>query len=273
MTLVQFNSSVAKAKQAFLKTIKERFFLRFHMSLILVATILSGLLATKLLLLHLNNIIIRYPLAVLYSYLAFFLFVKLWLSYLTASKSSGGSGSTTDLLSGLPDISCDIGKAAETLPSFSGGGGLSGGGGATAGFDGPVSAVQEGFIASSPAPSSGSAGGGGGVGLDLGDGDGIVLIALGLLLAAIFGSAIYLVYDAPNLLSDAAFNFLLASGLVRSYKRVIAPDWMGSVFHATYKPFLVVMVVSGLAAWIIHAHYPQVTKITELIPIFSSTAQ
>ncbi len=93
-----------KLTQRVMNKIKERFFLRFHMSLILLATVLSGLLATKLLLLaQVHNIVIRYPLAVVFAYLAFFLFVKLWLLYMSASHPLRKSDSSGDILSGLPD--------------------------------------------------------------------------------------------------------------------------------------------------------------------------
>jgi hypothetical protein len=97
------------------------------------------------------------------------------------------------------------------------------------------------------------------------DDDGMVLVAIGLLLAVIFGSSLYLIYDAPHILSDAAFNFLLASSLIRGYKTITKPDWIGSVLKSTYLPFIIVLAVSFGAAWIIHSHYPQLTKISDLL--------
>ncbi len=47
-------------KNNFVRILEERLFLRFHMSLILISTALTGLLASKLLLIaHVDNIIIR----------------------------------------------------------------------------------------------------------------------------------------------------------------------------------------------------------------------
>lgn len=89
-----------------MRRVQERFFLRFHMSLILMATVLSGLLCAKLLLLtDVDNIVIRYPLAVLCAYLVFFLFVKMWLLYLSAAQPLRVPGSSRDVLSALPDFS------------------------------------------------------------------------------------------------------------------------------------------------------------------------
>lgn len=63
-------------KHKFIRYIKERFFLRFHMSLIITATALSGLPATTvLLLLNVKEMLVRYPLAVIFSYLVFFVLI------------------------------------------------------------------------------------------------------------------------------------------------------------------------------------------------------
>jgi hypothetical protein len=99
------------------------------------------------------------------------------------------------------------------------------------------------------------------------DDDGIVLVALGILLAATVGGAVYLISIAPHILSEAAFDFLLGTSLVRSYRRMNQPDWMGSVFRDTYKPFLLVLVVAFGAAWAIHAHDPKITKLSDVIHI------
>lgn len=85
--------------------------LRFHMSLILMATVCSGFLATRILLaLHLENVMLRYPLAVIFAYLVFFISVKLWLKYISSSspttqKVHNNSLDLGDVLPDLP-ISC-----------------------------------------------------------------------------------------------------------------------------------------------------------------------
>jgi len=236
------------------------------MSLILVATVLTGLLSTKLLLLvPVENIIIRYPLAVLAAYLAFFLFVKLWLAYMSAVRPVRSADAAGDVLSNLPDLTGGGGPSVE-MPHFGGGGGAFDGAGAAGVFDGPVSNASADIASSSSGAAESSSGIGDAISgiFDIDD-DGIILIVLGLLLAAIFGSAIYLIYIAPHILSEAAFDFLLGTSLIRSYKKVNQPDWMGSVFHDTYKPFLVVLLISAAAAWIIHAKYPEVTKLSDLL--------
>jgi hypothetical protein len=239
------------------------------MSLILLATSLSGLLASKLLLfLRVESIVVRYPLTVCCAYLAFFLFVKLWLAYMAASRSLGDLDGSGDLLSGLPDLSS--GGSAPGLPSprFGGGGGSGGGGGAAAAFDGQVTSVDAAVVPSPAGAGSASSGGGGSIGdavsgFDLDD-TVVIFIAIAVLLVSIFGAAIYLIYVAPHVLSEAAFDFLLGTSLVRSYRKMSHPDWMGSVLKATYKPFLLVLLVSFAAAWVIHANAPDLKKISDV---------
>jgi hypothetical protein len=249
-----------------MRRIKERFFLRFHMSLILLATVLTGLLSTKLLLLvPVENIVIRYPLAVLAAYLAFFLFVKLWLAYMSAARPFNAVDTAGDVLSNLPDLTGGGGPSVD-VPHFGGGGGTFDGAGAAGAFDGPVSNASADIASSTSGVTESSSGIGDAVsGIFDFDDDGLILLVLGVLLAAIFGSAIYLIYIAPHILSEAAFDFLLGTSLIRSYKKMNQADWMGSVFHDTYKPFLAVLLITIAAAWILHANYPEVTKLSDLL--------
>lgn len=256
--------------KSFMRRFKERFFLRFHMSLILMATILSGLLATKLLLfLQVNNIVVRYPLAVLCSYLAFFLFVKLWLAYISASHSFKGPDILGNVVPDPSDLSGGGSGPNVRLPAFRGGGGSFGGAGASGAFDGPAANVQTAFVPPPTDAATSSSGVSDAVGeaasgiFDFDD-DSMVLIAIGVLLAAIFGAAIYLIYIAPHILSEAAFNFLLGSSLIRSYRKMNNPDWMGSVFKDTYVPFVIVLLISLGAALVIHKHAPGITRISDL---------
>jgi len=70
----------------------EQFFLRFHMALILVATVAIGVLTNYYLLRYgLNQMLYRYPLTVIATYAAFFIFVRLWLLYVHYSIGSDPS--------------------------------------------------------------------------------------------------------------------------------------------------------------------------------------
>src|SRR5947209_3653015 len=82
-----------EAAKRFEKRIVHAYFVRFHMSLILTAVIASGVLTSKgLLELGLHSLRLRYPVAVLASYLVFLLLVRVWIWYVslrTAALSVG----------------------------------------------------------------------------------------------------------------------------------------------------------------------------------------
>lgn len=267
-----------RMKERFTRVLRERFFLRFHMSLILTCTALTGLIVSWALLhLHVASMLIRYPVAVLCSYLAFFGFIKLWLLYITSSGGSRRSADSVidgaDVLDIVPD-SLPMGRGMSAGgPPFGGGGGHFSGGGASSFFDQGIEAVQAvpdtAAVAAETAGSSAAEAGGDAASGIFEDG-GIVLVILGLLLTAVFGAALYLVSAAPAILAEAAFEFLLASSLLRSAKRMDNPDWAGSVFRSTVIPFVVVLLLALAAAGIANSVYPGATRMSEVIRLLLS---
>jgi hypothetical protein len=250
-------------KRRIAERIKGSYFVRFHMFIILSATVLSGAVCSKvLILLGVTRMPIRYGIAIALSYLLFFLFVKLWLLYIgigrQATMVTDKSGS--DLW--LPD---DIPSPGDTTPSSGSGGsfnafggGASGGGGAEINFGEGISAMD--------APTGAGAGSGitdglgdtasdvvGGA-LDVGDESGIGIIAI-ILLAALVLSVIiaggYLIWCAPTILSDAAFQVLLVSSFAGKVKQAEKTEWETTIFKATWWAFIMVLVFSivfGIAA-------------------------
>lgn len=230
--------------------IAKRFFVRFHMSLILAAVIASGVGASKLLMeLGLGEVRVRYPIAVLASYLVFLLLVRIWIWYVTPGR-----------LRLSPDLDGDF--EVPTWDSadagFSGfGGGGSGGGGASSDWAAETTIAPQ------------SSGGGGGswlpsIDLDIDLDDGIwILAALAALLAVIFGAAGYLIYAAPQLLPEAALQAALASSLAGVSKRKDATGWMGGVLRSTAIPFIAVFAMTLVLALTIHHRCPQAHKILE----------
>jgi hypothetical protein len=268
---------LAVQKISFIKRFKSRQHLRLHMSLILLATVCSGLLATRIMLaLQLQNVVVRYPLAVIFAYLTFFIGVKLWLKYVVsfvAVRSSRDTSTTSlDLLPNT-SFSGSSGGGTRIGETFRGGGGGFGGGGASGSFG----EVQAGLAESGAevlstgtdagggvAEAAGSAAGDAVSGLDL-DKGWLVLVALGAIAAVIFGAGIYLIFEAPIILSEAAFNFILAAGLVRGAHRLHSGDWVGSVFKATWIPLSVTLLMSLLSGYLIHHFFPGVTRLSELL--------
>ena len=72
-----------------------------------------------------------------------------------------------------------------------------------------------------------------------------IIILVGLIGLAI-GGAVLIISAGPEVLIDAAFNAMLAGGLIKASKRVSDPDWIGSVVKATWIPCAVVLAM----AWI-----------------------
>jgi len=92
-----------------------------------------------------------------------------------------------------------------------------------------------------------------------------VFAVLAAITAVLVGASVYLIYEAPFILSEAAFEFILAASLVRGTKRIDSADWMGSVFKTTALPFIVTLAVATLAGYLMHLYFPGVTRISELL--------
>lgn len=245
-----------------------------------MATVCAGFLATRsLLALNVENVMLRYPLAVIFAYLIFFLCVKLWLRYVApvplTQKAHGNSPDLVDLLPDLP-ISGQTGGSFNIAEVFRGGGGEFSGAGASGSF----ADVQTAFADSGNSVLSAGIDTGGGIGdavgdvageavsSALGDEGGVVAVVVFAILAAIMavvvGAGVYLVYEAPFILSEAAFEFILAAGLVRGTRRIDSADWIGSVFKTTGIPFMVTLLLATLAGYLMHHYFPDVTRISEL---------
>src|SRR5438105_3020398 len=202
--------------------LKHRFFLRLHMTFILGVTFAAGLVTTRLLLaIHLDNLGARYAIAVCAAFAVFLGFVRLWLAYvgfltLRHSVDINGDGVNVSFSGGGSGGGGDV-------PRFSGGGGSGGGGGATESWGTPVRS------------SGGGGGGGSKFDLDFGDDWGLILLIIVLVLA-IAVAVIYVIYAAPVILSEAAFNAALTGALARRTKHATSGSWEGSVIKSTALP-------------------------------------
>lgn len=268
-------------REALERSLAGRFWLRFHASVMVSGTFATGFLANAAMLaLPVNSVWLRWPLAVLAGYGAFFVLVRLWLAYvgikplfgpargLDERRDDRGGGWGVDLPTG------GGGGAGSGSGPFGGGGGGSGGAGASAAFDAPRGSQGFASLGSPGNPAAGastgakSAGGwfgsgggkGGGFFSDLGDGDGFLVVVIGLIVlaivAALVGGAVHLIWIAPDLLSDAAFGAMLSAGVVPGLHRANEPDWNGHVFRATLPVIAGVMAVVLLAAWALTHYFP-----------------
>jgi hypothetical protein len=238
---------------------------------ILTATACSGVLASKVLLeLGVSSLPIRYPLAVLLAYLVFFLCVRLWLIYVTPPKKGGGSH-LTDWLD-FPDFSAPGSPAGVRVPILRPGGGQFGGAGASASFDASTAIPSDLHSAVGKAASGAADGLGDAVGEAagaLGEEGGFIIVVvvavLLVLLATILGATVYVVYEAPVILSEAAFETLLAASLIRKAKKMGNGDWVGSIFSTTWKPFLITLVMALVAGGILKYYFPGAIRVAEIL--------
>jgi hypothetical protein len=241
-------------RERFTKRLTSRFGLRLHMTLVVLLVFAAAFVTTRALLAaHVHSMGLRYLAASVTGYAAFFGLVRVWLWYVTsdAAEELAPGGAPDEVALALdPDAqprSTPVPPEPEPEPAPAPGplSRRARRAAANASFDIPS-------FGSGGSSSSGSSGGGGGGGFDI-DGDGIVavlVIAIVVIVAAaIFGAAAYLVYQAPTLLGEAAFEAVLASVLARSTRKVTRDGWTGSVFAASWKPASILALIATLGGF------------------------
>jgi len=229
---------------------------------IVCVSALTGFLASAVLLhLGLADIPVRYALAVTASYAALVVQLRLWVAHQGQNlvPMPGGSWpewrpearlrrqlarapASRDEADArrrrIPDLDVlDVSSLGDGPAPWSGGGGMSGGGGATGSFDavGPTHAGGSGLS------------GLGDVVSDVADADSwpvLAVFAIAAMLACMLGSSVYLVWAAPDLLADLAFESVLAVVLYRRLGRGAPPRgaWTRAL-AATWVPALLVFVL------------------------------
>jgi hypothetical protein len=246
-------------KQKFKKQFAKRVFTRFHMILILLGTILSGVIFSKILLVAgLNHVIARFILVLLFAYVCFFILMKLWLHYLTEpyrrSKIAENFMDAADAITSIPDFS-----QTRSVPNMSGYGGEFGGGGASGAWT-----EAEGIAETASTAGDTAAEAAGEAVSGIADEGGIILIPLIVLLIVLFGGSLYLIYEAPVIISEAAFELVLATTLIKKARSIDSPDWIGSVFRATWPAFALTLVITVIVGWSLMTYCPQANKIIDV---------
>jgi hypothetical protein len=256
-------------------SLKRHFLLRLHMAVILGGTFATGLAATRLLLgLHLYNMAWRYGLSVCLAFAVFVGLIKLWLGYIAfcVTRSGRARSGGSDLGGGdwFDCLNFSSSGTATEAPSFGGGGGRFGGGGATGswGAPEPVTAnVNAPMVVSSvsSSKSSGHSSSGGGFSLDI-DGDAGIILLLIALVVVMALAALWVLYAAPAILSEAAFQAALSASLLRHTKKISNDHcWEGSVVRSTILPFLAVLVMAVVLGWYAHHRCPTAIRLREAI--------
>jgi len=269
--VVFLDSEDEGAKKQLAAYFLKRFFVRFHISLILAFAFTAGLLATKgFLALGLETMHWRWPLALLVAYGAFLLGVRVWLSYVGLGRyldddSDIDLGDVADVASNLvpdgsidlPDISASgLGDSVGSVIEHAGSGG---GGGASGDF---AAAVVDSGGSGFSLPDVGDIG-------DIGGDDGclpiIIVILILALLAAALGVGFYLIWQAPFILTEAAFEAALAAGLVKAARCADDPGWIGGTLSASWKPFVLIFVFAVTAAALAESYAPEARTLMEAI--------
>lgn len=250
-------------RQRVAEWLQRSFLLRLHMTFILGGTFLAGIAAAQLMLeLDLvNNLAVRYGIAVCFAYLMFLALIRLWLRYIGMRDED-----EVDLTGDGLDIAADIaGNWEPPVPSdFTGGGSFGGGGASGSWGDGDVviphhaANLTSGGTSSSAPSSSGSS-------FDIGfDADEWIVVVLFLaLVAALLFAGIYLIWSAPVILTDAAFEAALVGALARRAKKIDRRGWVGAVSKATAWPFLAILVLAILLGWAVQKACPDATRLRD----------
>jgi len=258
----------------------QRFYTRFHMSLILMSAGFAAMLSNWVLLrAGVHAMWLRYPIATTLSYLTFLAGVWLWLQYVGNTRGDDTSGQSFadggNLLNAdlVPGGSGGGGGSVELPSVLRGGGGSFDGGGASG--DWAEAAPVQAFAATGStdaAPDADSAGEAAkGLGSMLGDfgdldGDGIVLIVIALLLiCSVLILSGYIIWFAPDILSEAVFGATLAGSLARTAKRHDDEGWVMGVVKKTWWPFAIVFAAAMAFAIYAAIHYPAASTLGEAL--------
>lgn len=262
------------------RRIVARYSTRVHMMMILSATCLVAMISSAAMLhVGLHDMRWRYAIVVTLAYLTFLCGVWVWLR-LAGFERSKQDSSALDGLDLVPSNSGGgggggLGKIGDGFGKGLGrGGGTFDGGGASASFaeGGPMPAVALNPTGPAMAESAGIGDGGGkeigdavsGLG-DLGGDDIGAIILLIVLALAIFLASGYLVWMAPDILTEAAFGAALAGGLAKKAKEQSTSGWVAGVMKKTWWPFASVLVLAMVFAFYAKAHHPEAKTFREVI--------
>jgi hypothetical protein len=261
--------ALAVSRTRFTGRLAARFFIRFHMGLIFAGTVATAVVVSRLLLAAgVQSLLLRYALTVIGAYALFFVLVRVWIAYVARVGPR-------DVGLDLPDVIPTGGGGAS---GFQPGGGLSGGAGASGSFGdgGDVPVFRSLAEAGSGGADGGSVGGGRGSGdwfsFDLDDGI-VLVIALLLLVSVLGGTAIWLIWQAPVILPEAAFEALLASGLIKAARRGEARGWARGVLKSTVIPFVLVLAAASFVGWAGQRVCPPATRLTDVVRICYGSSQ
>lgn len=251
---------MSQTKERFISSLTNSFFLRFHMSLILSIVLFSGFLSSRLFYYWgLENLTMRYSLSFLVSYFIFFLLIKIWLVYIFSSSTDSSINFNDSWFDFWPFT---LGKSN----GWSGSGGKSSGGGSSDSWDNPSSKAQVASIIGSQSSSSSKE-----FSLDIDDlgKDSAPLVVILLLLAIVLfsvGILLYLVFNAPMVMGDIAFQVALSIGVLKDSSRQNNPiNWLSKAFEKTFWIAGIILLLIVVSTLVINYFNPDIHRSQELV--------
>ena len=229
---------------------------RLQMTLVLLLTAGIGFLASVLMLTFgITRMAVRYPAAVIFSYLAFILLLRAWLIW---QRRQGRTADSNPDLSGI-DLPFGGSRTPGPDVEFGGGGGFAGGG-AGGSWSGPGPAPQPAaFIQSSPRVAPERAGTGWDLDLDLDDGIIVVVPAVAALAAAL--ASMYVIYVAPALFAELLLDGIVVTALYHRIQRVERRHWLRCVIRRTWIPALLTALTFSIAGHLMQRAVPEAPSI------------
>jgi hypothetical protein len=240
-------------KDQFRNTLVKKFFIRMHMTVILMCTLFVGLIFSKFAYyLGWTDLTSRYLVGFILSYVSFLGFIRIWLWYVFRTAPQNDTEmSDLDFL----DFWVYSSGRSSSTPAYKGEGGGFSGGGANGSWG--ESKSSESILKD--------------VSLgDIGDADEaapflLVLALIIFLLGLIFGG-FYIIIEAPVFLGDIAFELALSLGIIKIKGRKEHPvSWLEKAFSKTIIPVIVVSIVIIIIGSVINSYNPEITKSSELI--------
>jgi hypothetical protein len=217
---------------------------RLQMAFIVSLTGAAGLLCSFAMLRGgVDSMTLRYPLAVVISYLIFLLLLWIWL------RARGDQAA--DAADALNGFGSGSGDGVPPAPGGAGGGGHFSGGGASGSFDGRLSEPAPG---ASVSDSSGID-----IGLDFDEFAvplAILLFVVGLVLASL-----YVIYLAPALFAEMLLDAALSYSLYRHLRGRDSSHWLMTALRYTAIPFALTAAVLSASGEVMHRYVPEATSI------------
>ena len=247
-------------QRRFTRRLAARFFVRWHMVLIFVAVCATATVASSLWLdAGVRSLALRYGLVALSAYAVFFVLVRMWIFYVTHPSHATTTADSIDV--SLPFHGAGGGPGGG--PAVQPGGGSFGGGGASGAFDGPVMPSIDG---GAEAVGDGSVDAGWSLDFD----DAVVLIvAVVVVVACLAGVAAWLVWQAPVILPEAAFDALVGSAVTGAAGRAAwRRQWAPVVFRATGLPFAMVLAAVVVLGWAVQHLCPGVVRVIDAVSTY-----